>query len=67
MEVYGALLAAGLELDLNTHRQLAELCHCSHALPPGEADSYARIQLTAYAGSAAAKFLGKLRLMGVAG
>lgn len=34
VEMYGVLLSAGLRLSRSSHMKLAELCRCSHALPP---------------------------------
>lgn len=33
VEMYGALLSAGLQLSRGSHLKLAELCRCTHALP----------------------------------
>ncbi len=33
VEMYGALLSAGLHLSRGSHLKLSELCRCTHALP----------------------------------
>ncbi len=34
VEMYGVLLASGLLLSRSSHLKMAELCRCTHALPP---------------------------------
>jgi len=52
VEVYAALVAAGLELSRDSHQQMAELCHCTQNLLPSKAYDVARIDLAVYSNRA---------------
>jgi hypothetical protein len=48
VEIYAALITSGLELSRDSHRQLAELCHCTQNLLESKAFDVARIDLVVY-------------------
>jgi hypothetical protein len=48
VEIYAALIAAGLELSRDSHQQMAEFCHCTRSLMESKAFDIARIDLVIY-------------------
>lgn len=48
VEIYAALVAAGLELSRDSHGQMAELCHCTKNLMESRAFEIARADLVVY-------------------
>jgi hypothetical protein len=48
VEIYAALIASGLDLSRDSHRQMAELCHCTRNLLESRAFEVARIDLVIY-------------------
>jgi hypothetical protein len=50
IEIYAALIAAGLELSRDSHHQMADLCHCTRNLLQSKAFDVARIELMIYRG-----------------
>jgi hypothetical protein len=48
VEIYGALIASGLELSRDSHLRMAELCHCTRNLIGSKAYDVARIDLVIY-------------------
>lgn len=45
VDIYGVLLAAGLQLSRSSHLKLAELCRCTHAMPGGFEDQRVILEL----------------------
>lgn len=45
VEMYGALLSAGLHLSRSSHLKLAELCRCTHALPRDFEDQVVMLEI----------------------
>ncbi len=57
VEMYSLLVATGLQLGQEAHRQLTGLCHCTCQLGDEEASSSARVHLSVYTGEGAESFL----------
>lgn len=56
MEMYSLLVSAGLELSLEAHQRLTELCQCTLLVARG-ASARVRVHLSVYAGEGAESFL----------
>jgi hypothetical protein len=52
VEIYAALIAAGLELSRDSHLRMAELCHCTRNLIQSKAFDIARIDLVIHSNRA---------------
>jgi hypothetical protein len=63
MEIYAALIAAGLELTRDSHQQMAEFCHCTRNLIHTKAFDVARIDLVVYNSKALGSLAGEEILM----
>ena len=48
IEIYAALIGAGLELSRDSHLQMAELCQCTRSMMGSKAFEIARIDLVIY-------------------
>ena len=48
MEIYAALVASGIELTSDSHRQMAQFCHCTQILLRSRAFEIARVTMVIY-------------------
>jgi len=48
MEIYAALVASGIELTSDSHRQMAQFCHCTQVLLRSKAFEIARVTMVIY-------------------
>lgn len=58
VEIYGLLVGSGVELSLEAHQQLTELCQCTRYVGETERQSSARIHLSLYEAAGGDAFLG---------
>ena len=59
MEIYGLLVAVGMTLSPEAHRQLAGLCHCTRHIDEQSRSATARVNLSLYAREGSESFLGE--------
>jgi hypothetical protein len=48
MEIYAALVGSGLELTTDSHRQMAQFCHCTQILLKSKAFEISRVTMVIY-------------------
>ena len=58
MEIYALLVGSGVELSLEAHQQLTELCQCTRHVREAERYSSARVHLSLYEVAGGEAFLG---------
>ncbi len=58
VEVYALLVGSGVELSLEAHQGLTELCQCTRHINEAERQSSARIHLSVYEAAGSEAFLG---------
>ncbi len=59
IDIYSLLIAVGVELDAEAHRQMTGLCHCTQHVDDGSQSAAARVNLSLYAREGSEAFLGQ--------
>ena len=62
VDIYGVLLAAGLQLSRSSHLKMAELCRCTHAMPGGFEDQRVILELEVMDEDSELPFVSRRRL-----